>query len=123
VLWNHPVVTVYVRHNRYTYQFMESGKYFTICAFDEKYRDKLQYMGTHSGRNEDKIKISGFTPVMTELGNMYYQEARLAVECEKIYFDDIELKNILDEKGQNFYNNDTIHRMYIGKVLNVWRKE
>ncbi len=29
-IWNKPVVTVYVRHNRYTYEFIENNEYFTL---------------------------------------------------------------------------------------------
>jgi flavin reductase (DIM6/NTAB) family NADH-FMN oxidoreductase RutF len=31
-LWNLPVCTVYVRPERYTYQFMESHDYFTVSC-------------------------------------------------------------------------------------------
>ena len=53
-----PVVTVYVDRSRHTHQFMENNEYFTLTAFPEQYREKLLYIGTHSGRNEDKIKVA-----------------------------------------------------------------
>lgn len=122
-LWNSPVVTVYVRHNRYTFGFMENSKTFTLCAFDEDYRDMLNYMGTKSGRDEDKIKNSGLTPVISDNGSMFFEEARLVIEAEKIYSDDLELENILDDKAKGMYKDGSIHRMYFGKILKVWIKE
>ena len=40
---------------RYTYEFVESADGFALCFFPEKYRKELQYCGTISGRDEDKI--------------------------------------------------------------------
>ena len=34
-LWNLPVCTVYVRPERYTYQFMEERDYFTVSVLPE----------------------------------------------------------------------------------------
>jgi len=123
-LWNSPVATIYVRDKRYTYQFINKGKYFTLCAFDESYRDKVLFIGTHSGKNTDKLKETGLTPLKTKLGNIYYKEARLVLECEKIYSGDLMPETILDSVGSNYYKNtDSRHRMFIGKILNVWEKK
>ncbi len=126
-LWGNPVVTVYVRPDRYTYRFMEDSPCFTLCAFGRQYKDRLQYFGTVSGRDEDKIKGSGLTPLYTETGNLYYQEARLVIECEKVYYDDLEKEHMLDEAAINHYEvqqkHAPAHRMYIGKILHAWVKE
>ena len=49
-LWNKPVVTVYVSSSRYTHQFMEKNDHFTVAFFPAEYRQALQYLGSHSGR-------------------------------------------------------------------------
>jgi len=123
-LWNAPVATIYIRDSRYTYQYINKGKYFTLCAFDEAYREKVLFIGSHSGKNTDKIKDTGLSPLKTKLGNIYYKEARLVMECEKIYSGDLLPEEILDSVGKNYYNNtDSRHRMFIGKILNVWEKK
>ena len=123
-LWNSPVATIYIRDSRYTYQFIDKGKYFTLCAFDDAYREKVLYIGSHSGKDSDKLKVTGLTPLKTKLGNIFYKEARLVLECEKIYSDDLHPENILDSVGKNNYKNtDSKHRMFIGKILNVWEKK
>jgi len=124
ILWGSPVATIYIRHSRYTYQFIEDGKYFTLCTFDEKYRDAAQYFGSHSGRDEDKIKKSGLTPLKTDLGNVYFEEARLVIECEKVYSDDLDPQFIFDERSAKMYEDpDSWHKMFVGKILNVWIKK
>lgn len=37
-LWNKPVVTIYVKPIRYTYEFMENNEFFTISFYDETYK-------------------------------------------------------------------------------------
>lgn len=78
-LWRRPVVTVYVSSDRHTHSFMERNNYFTVTAFPEKSRSALQYIGTHSGHDGDKIKAAGHTPEFTELGNSIFKEATLAI--------------------------------------------
>ena len=122
-LWGKPVVTIYVSTDRYTYKFLEENEYFTVTAFPEQYRDKLQYLGSVSGRDEDKLKDSGLTAEFTELGNAIYKEANLAIECKKLYTEPLnielmplEQRQWYDEKKQG------VHVMYIGEIVNVWKK-
>ena len=56
-LWYKPIIEVYVRESRYTLEFMESSEYFSVCFFPSEYKDKLIYLGTHSGRDEDKAHL------------------------------------------------------------------
>ncbi|MFB0973579.1 MAG: flavin reductase, partial [Bacteroidales bacterium] len=89
-LWNKPVATVYVYPTRYTYGFIEKSDYYTLCFFDEQYRKALEYCGSHSGRDaKDRNKAieAGLTPEYTELGNVYFKEAYLVLECKVIYED------------------------------------
>jgi flavin reductase (DIM6/NTAB) family NADH-FMN oxidoreductase RutF len=122
-LWGYPTATIYVRSSRNTFTYMNREKYFTLCAFDEIYRDKLQVIGTQSGRDIDKVAATGLTPRFTELGNVYYNEARLVVECEKVYFSDFNPINFLDPKVVKIYEGEnSLHRVFVGKILNVWVK-
>ena len=122
-LWGKPVVTVYVSTSRYTYKYMEENEYFTVTAFPEEYRDKLQYLGSVSGRDEDKLKGSGFNVEFTEKGNPIYKEANLAIECKKIYTHQFDKNSIPLEQRQWYDETQTgIHVMYVGEIVNVWKK-
>lgn len=121
-LWGRPVVTVYVSTSRYTHSFMERNKYFTVTAFPSKMRPALQYIGTHSGRDGDKLKAAGLTPEYTELGNPIFKEANLAIECKIIYSAPF-IPERIDKDARKVYDNGMgIHTMYIGEILNVWEK-
>ncbi len=123
-VWGEPAVTIYIRNSRHTYPFIDNGKYFVLNAFDEEYRDKVKFIGSNSGRDLDKVKETGLTPKFTENGNPYFDEARLVIECEKIYFDDIVPAQLFEE-GQKMYSadSDETHRMFIGRIINVWEKK
>ena len=122
-LWGKPIVTVYVSTDRYTYKFLEDNEYFTVTSFQEQFRDKLQYLGSVSGRDEDKVKGSGLTPEFTKLGNPIYKEANLAIECKKIYAEQLK-KELMPLEQRQWYDEKKlgVHMMYIGEIVNVWKK-
>ncbi|MBX9188597.1 flavin reductase family protein [Bacteroides sp. K03] len=121
-LWERPVVTVYVSTSRHTHSFMERNGYFTVTAFPEKHRSALRYIGTHSGRDGDKLKAAGLTPKYTEFGNPIFKEANLAIECKIIYSVPFDPERIDKEVGRIYDNGMSIHTMYIGEIVNVWKK-
>ena len=122
VLWHKNVCTIYVRPQRYTYEFLEKNDNFTLSFFSEKYKDALKLCGSKSGRDSDKIKEAGITPVETENGSVFFQEASLVIECRKIYYLDIDPENFIDPSIAENYPNKDYHRMYIGEILNCLRK-
>lgn len=122
-LWAKPVVIVYVSTSRYTYEYMEKNDYFTVTHFPASMRQKLQYLGTASGRNEDKVKGAELTVEYTELGNPIFAEADLAIECKKIYSDQFKADKMPIERRQWHEETGTgIHVMYVGEIVNVWKK-
>ena len=120
-IWNKNVCWCVVRPQRHTYGFMEKAHFFTLCFFDEKYRKVLNYCGTKSGRDVDKAAETGITPVATEGGAVYFAEARLIVECRKIYFQDLSPNNFLEASIQKHYPDRDYHRLYMGEVVRCLR--
>lgn len=57
-------ITIYVHPTRYTSEFLKDNDYFTVSFYPEKYRSALAYIGSHSGRDEDKTKATGLTPIV-----------------------------------------------------------
>lgn len=121
-LWQKPVLTVFVSSSRYTHEFMERNGYFTVSAFPENYRNALRYIGTHSGRDGDKLKSARLTPEFTKLGNPIIKEANLAIECRIIYKAPFIKDNIAPDIVKIYDNGMGVHTMYIGEIINVWKK-
>lgn len=122
-LWNRPVVTVYVSSSRYTHRFMERNEYFTLTGFPPAFRQALSYIGSHSGREGDKLARAGLTPEFTPLGNPVFREADLAIEC-KILYKEVMDKNLVPDNIKAMYAGGTgVHTQYIGEIVNVWIKK
>ncbi|MCK4301464.1 MAG: flavin reductase family protein [candidate division Zixibacteria bacterium] len=116
VLWNKHICWCVIRPQRFTYQFMEKAARFTLSFFEEEYRDALKLCGTKSGRDGDKVAQAGLTPRETESGSVFFDQARLVIECRKIYFQDLDPDNFLDPRIHDEYPDRDYHRMYLGEI-------
>jgi flavin reductase (DIM6/NTAB) family NADH-FMN oxidoreductase RutF len=120
IIWNQPMAYIFVRPQRYTFQFLEKYEMFTLSFFGTGYRKALNFCGSRSGRDFDKIAETGLNPVISDKGNIYFQEARLVFECRKMYFQDISPENFLDPKIDLNYPGKDYHRLYFGKIEKCW---
>ncbi|NPV55218.1 MAG: flavin reductase family protein [Anaerolineae bacterium] len=118
-IWNKPLAMVVVRPTRYTFGFMNDFASFTLSAFDQSHRKALEYLGSRSGRNEDKIKASGLTlQSATQVAAPGFAEAELVLECRKVYWQDIDPSHFLDTRIDQLYNKD-YHRIFFGEVVAI----
>jgi len=122
-LWNKPVVFIFIRPQRYTYNFVEKEEFFTIQVFEKKYRDILNFCGSHSGRDVNKIEKTGLRPFNSENGNIYFEQASIQMECRKLYFDDIDPERFLDKELLKNYPKKDFHRMYVGEITECLQKK
>lgn len=119
VLFNKNVATIYVRPQRYTFEFLEQYPDFTLSVFGKNHahRPALSLLGSKSGRDSDKIKESGLTPVMDGQNPPYFAEAELIFVCRKLYVQDFDPRCCLDPSLHDFYENQDYHRMYIAEIV------
>lgn len=118
ILWSKPVLSVYVRNNRYTYNMMYQADKFSVCFFSEKYKDKLGYCGTNSRRDVNKIDNCGFTRVKDE-STLYLKEAKITFILKKIHQIDLTLENACNEDIKKHYSNNEFHTQYIGEIEKI----
>ncbi len=123
-----PIVTVMIHPARYTSKFMLDEEYFTVSFFDPEYKKALGYMGSHSGREEDKARGAGLTP-MAASHSVTFKEAKLTFVCKKVMSHEIK-KEELDTSIQEYYAEKpaiytdgkdgwTPHYMFMGEVVEV----
>jgi flavin reductase (DIM6/NTAB) family NADH-FMN oxidoreductase RutF len=119
-LWDRPFVQTVVRPHRYTYQFMEKYATFTLCAFPKKHRPALALLGSKSGRDGDKLAEAGLTPTPSAMvAAPSYAEAELVIECEKIYWTDLDPAHFVDPAIERHYPTRDYHRSYFGHIVAV----
>ena len=123
-LWGRRVAIAYVRKTRHTFTFTEKGDYFTLSFFGDAHRDALGLCGSKSGRDVDKVKATGLTPVCDENGNVpYFEEARLVFVCKKLYSDFIKPECFtLPELDSQNYGAKDYHKFYVGELVKVLQK-
>lgn len=123
-LWNRNVVFVFVRPERYTYEFMERSEGFTLTFFDDRYRDVLDFCGSRSGRDCDKVAETGLTPLFTDSGYPAFAEARIIIECRKLYATQLtrEAFTDLDPLNTHYRTKDGLHKIYIAEIVKCWTR-
>ncbi|MDD3420369.1 MAG: flavin reductase family protein [Candidatus Gastranaerophilales bacterium] len=122
VMWGKNVSYIVVRPQRFTKEFIDSNDSFTLSFFDEKYRKELAYLGSVSGRDEDKITKSGLK--ITEIeGFPAFKDAKLVIACKKLFAQPFEEGSFIDKESlDKWYPDKDLHTLYISEITNVWKK-
>ena len=122
MLWGKPVVTVYIEKNRKTHEFMKNNEYFTVTAFPDYFQKMLVNIGSQTIENEEKIKNLGFKLGFTELGHpAFFEQGKLVIECKKVYESPFKTEGF-GELADMMYENRELHTIYIGEIVNIWKK-
>lgn len=125
-IWGHngglPTSVIFVRPQRYTKEFVDREPLYTLCFFPEEYKKALGYLGSHSGRDGDKVAVSGLTPVFGD-GYTCFEEASLVMVCRKLYRAPVIEEGFLDkELMEDCYPNKDFHDLYVGEIVKVLTK-
>lgn len=124
-IWNEPACTVYVRPERYTYEFTEGHDYFTVSILPSDRREVMQLCGTKSGREVDKVAECALSVAYGAGDAPYFEEAELVLVCKKLYAQDMGAAHVVDGGPvDRFYGpKDGWHRMYIGQIVEAYTRE
>jgi flavin reductase (DIM6/NTAB) family NADH-FMN oxidoreductase RutF len=123
VLWNKPIAICFIRPTRHTYSFANETDIFTLSFFTSKEKKILSYCGANSGRNVDKIAETGLIPLLMENGGIAFEQARLCLECRKIYYDDLKPQHFLNPTiDKKNYPLKDYHRFFIGEIVGTYKK-
>jgi flavin reductase (DIM6/NTAB) family NADH-FMN oxidoreductase RutF len=123
-LWNKPVAFVFVRPERYTHEFVEAEERLTLSFFTEEWRDALKFCGSKSGRDFDKCSETGLSAVELESGAVAFNEARLVLDCRKLFKASMDKAGFVD-KGilAKWYNDNpggSLHDVYVVEIESVY---
>lgn len=121
-IWGKPVATVYVRTSRYTHDFMDANDFFTVSFYPEEFKQILGVLGSKSGRDMDKMKGSGLTPVQTG-ESMSFKEAEITLICRKLFRQQLDVESIPEDVAKAMYEGQAPHDMYIGEIVEIIRQD
>jgi flavin reductase (DIM6/NTAB) family NADH-FMN oxidoreductase RutF len=123
ILWNKPIAICFIRPHRYTFKFADINNYFTLSFFGEQYREILNFCGSHSGRDTDKVKGTGLLPIETTHGNIAFKQANLILECKKLYSDFLKKENFIESSIIDInYPQSDFHKFFIGEIVKCYKK-
>ena len=119
-MWGNDCMLTVVRPQRYTMQFIDNNDYFTLSFYGDN-REVHKVCGSKSGRDTDKAKLAGLTPLFSD-NTVYFNEARLVIICKKQYVQQMKEDCFTDKEPLNWYNGD-LHYARIGKIEKVLVKD
>ena len=123
IMWGKPVAFVFIRPQRYTKEFVDAADGMTISVLDDPGHKVLSYFGTVSGRDEDKIAKAGLTKI-EDGGQVYFQEARAAMVCRKLYAQEMKPECFFDKASdERWYPEHDYHTMYVMEIEKLLVRE
>ena len=121
VMWSRPSAFIFIRPQRYTFEFIEESETLTLSFFGEEHRDALKLCGSVSGRDCDKISEAGLT--LTHRNGMpFFEEAELTLYCRKRYGQFLAEDCVIDESVKSNYAAGDYHKMYICEITAAEKK-
>ncbi|MCX7829893.1 MAG: flavin reductase family protein [Acidobacteria bacterium] len=119
-IYNKPVLTVYVRPTRFSFDLMMKHPDFTVNFLPEELRKAYDICGSASGRDTDKWSAAKLTKVKSLcIQTPFVKEAKLAFECKTIARVPLDKKCFVSDEIDNFYPKEDYHTIFIGEVLKV----
>ncbi|NNU78733.1 flavin reductase family protein [Clostridium estertheticum] len=123
-IFNKNVVYIVIRPERYTKQFVDNSDTFSLTFFDENFKKQLSYLGTVSGRDEDKISKTNLTIKHSD-NTPYFEEANTAIICRKLYVQGMNRESFIANEVdiEKMYPDKNFHTLYIAEVEKILIRE
>ena len=118
-----PIFTVYVKDERYTYEFMQKTEIFTVSIIKKKLFKKFAVYGTKSGRDINKEEVAGTHIKFLDNGGITFDEAEEVFVCKmlgKAYIKDEDAYPGLKafyERQKKYFKTMNPHALFIGEII------
>lgn len=120
-MWGKSAAVTVIRPQRYTKEFIDNNKYFTISFLKEGNKDILSLCGSKSGRDFDKAKETGLEPVFVDKTTTF-EQAELVLICRKVFAQDINPDSFLDKTIiDKWYPEKDFHTAYVGEIVKAYQ--
>ena len=120
VLWNKNVFFCFVRPQRYTKEFIDNSDRITLSFFGDEMKKALTYCGRNSGRDGDKVKEAGLSPVITSTGTVEFTQAQITITGRKLFAQDMTEACFIDkELVEKNYAAKDFHTVYVCEIEEI----
>ena len=122
-IWELPVFVAYVRDNRFTREMLGHNPEFTVnVPIDGVDKKAFMICGTKSGRDMDKLREAGLTPVPPDrISVPAIRELPLTLECRVIYREEQTASRLPDAIRRKFYRIEADdHISYYGEIASAY---
>lgn len=120
-IWRKPIFLVMVRPSRYTYEFIEASRTFTVNVPTPEMREWVTVCGTKSGREVNKFgayKIQTL-PAQT-IDGITIDACPMVYECRVVYHHDIVPAHLDAALEASCYGGSNYHRLYYGEIVGAF---
>ena len=122
ILWNKEVCFLFVRPQRYTHDLLEKQNRFSVCVLPEEYRKAHKVCGSQSGRNVDKVAVTGLHEAEFN-GVKAVAESKFVLVVKQLYRDDLIKTGFLEETLLKNYPTDDFHTVYVCEIEKIFQKK
>ena len=124
VIWGKNVAYLFVRHSRYSFEFLEKSDSVTISFLSDEYKQAKALIGRVSGRDADKVSDAGLHYTYDpDFDGSYIEEAEYCFKMKKLYSVDVPFESLPQEILDRYYPNGDMHRMYVCEIKQFLVKE
>ncbi len=120
-VWDKTCVVVYVRESRYTKEFIDASKKFSLSFLNRpEYKSLRKYLGSVSGRDEDKITNARLNVNYFEDDIPFIDEADNVIIAKVLYRQKMEENCFVSGRLiADHYDKGDYHYMYIAEIKQV----
>lgn len=137
-LWNKPVAFVFIRPERYTFEFSEQSDHITLSflGMSKEAREIYKICGSKSGRDINKVEACGLTIEPVGQDCAAYKQARLTLVGRKLYADNLKPECFLctdlrdrwyssseEAKKRDSGITNGFHKMYVIEITEAYINE
>ena len=122
-LWGKHVAVAFVRPQRYTREFADRNDCFSLSFYGgEDCKKELGVFGGKSGRDIDKYKETGISPLFEEEW-VYTDKSNIVLLCKKIAVQGFDPAGFLIPEIAECYPNNDHHIIYVGEIVSTLERE
>ncbi len=123
IIWRRPVFTMLLHAARYSHDLITQTGEFTVNILPPGMEKVVQYCGSVSGRDVDKLATQGLTALPASRVKVpIIREGIIHFECQVIYTSDLHRSGLAKPVLAEIYGEKKEpHRLFCGEIVNCER--